>query len=267
MLLAIDVGNTNTVFAFYEGDERRAEWRIATDARRTADEYFVWLDHLMNLVGIARDSVGGAVIATVAPQTLFNLKTLSRKYFDADPLVIGEGKCDIGIAVRMPRPQEAGADRVVNARAALTTYGPDLVILDFGTGTTFDVVDGDGAYIGGVIAPGVNLSLAALHQAAAKLPRIAVERPGRVIGNDTVSAMQSGIYWGYVGLIEGLCKRIGEERDTPMTVIATGGLSPLFAKGTDVIDHVDDSLTMRGLVEIYTRNKGTAHAAAPRRET
>jgi len=262
MLLAIDVGNTNTVFAFYEGAEQRAEWRIATEARRTADEYFVWLDHLMNLGGIARASVTGAVIATVAPQTLFNLKTLSRKYFDADPLVIGADDCDIGIAVKMPSPQEVGADRVVNARAALTTYGPSLVILDFGTGTTFDVVDDEGAYIGGVIAPGVNLSLAALHQAAAKLPRIAVERPEKVIGNDTVSAMQSGIYWGYVGLIEGLCKRIANERATPMTVIATGGLSPLFAKGTDVIDHVDDSLTMRGLVEIHTRN-----AKAARQET
>ncbi len=254
MLLAIDVGNTNTVFAFYEGEEHRAEWRIATDARRTADEYFVWLDHLTKLAGMDRGDVHASVIATVAPQTLFNLKTLCRRYFDSDPLVIGEANCDLGIAVKLPRPSEVGADRVVNARAALTTYGPNLIILDFGTGTTFDVVDGEGAYVGGVIAPGVNLSLAALHQAAAKLPRIAIERPERVVGDDTVSAMQSGIYYGYVGLIEGVCNRIAEERATPMTVIATGGLSPLFAKGTGVIDHVDDSLTMRGLVEIYARN-------------
>lgn len=262
MLLAIDVGNTNTVFAFYDGETERAAWRIATDGRRTADEYFVWLHHLMMLDGIDRAEVTAAVIATVAPQTLFNLKTLARRYFDADPLVVGEDDCDIGIEILMPRPSEVGADRVVNARAALTTYGPNLIIVDFGTGTTFDVVDGGGAYIGGVIAPGVNLSLAALHQAAAKLPRIAVDRPARAIGTDTVTAMQSGIYWGYIGLIEGLCKRIREERDAPMTVVATGGLSPLFAKGTDVIDHVDDSLTMRGLVEIYARNAG-----APRRET
>ncbi len=267
MLLAIDVGNTNTVFAFYEDNEQKAEWRIATDARRTADEYFVWLDHLMKLNDIGRKSIKGTVIATVAPQTLFNLKTLSRQYFKADPLVVGQAECDIGITVKMPRPQEVGADRVVNARAALTTYGPNLVILDFGTGTTFDVVDDEGAYIGGVIAPGVNLSLAALHQAAAKLPRIAVERPERVIGTDTVTAMQSGIYWGYVGLIEGVCNRIRDERATPMTVIATGGLSPLFAKGTDVIDHVDGSLTMRGLVEIYSRNASAVQTDAVRRET
>ena len=262
MLLAIDVGNTNTVFAFYDGQSERAAWRIATDTRRTADEYFVWLDHLMNLEEINRADISGAIIATVAPQTLFNLKMLSRRYFGTDPLVIGEENCDIGVDVQLERPSEVGADRVVNVRAALTSYGPNLIILDFGTGTTFDVVDQKGSYIGGMIAPGVNLSLAALHQAAAKLPRIAIERPVTAIGTDTVSAMQSGIYWGYVGLIEGLCKRIKSERDTPMTVIATGGLSPLFAKGTDVIDHVDDSLTMRGLVEIYARNAG-----ASRRET
>ncbi len=262
MLLAIDVGNTNTLFAFYDGDKPLADWRIATDSKRTADEYFVWLDHLMALVGLSRDAVDAVIIATVAPQTLFNLKTLSRKYFNADPMVVGETGCELGLEVKLPRPSEVGADRVVNARAALTSYGPNLIILDFGTGTTFDVVDGDGAYIGGVIAPGVNLSLDALQRAAAKLPRIAVERPASAIGNDTVSAMQSGIYWGYIGLIEGLCKRIKEERGMTMTVISTGGLSPLFAKGTDVIDHVDDSLTMRGLVEIYALN-----TSADRRET
>ena len=255
MLLTIDVGNTNTTFALYEGDEQRAEWRMATDSRRTADEYFVWLDHLMQLGGYRRDAVADVVLATVAPQTLFNLRTLAKTYFGAQALVIGDPDCEIGIPVRLPRPQEVGADRVVNARAALTTYGPDLIILDFGTATTFDVVDGDGAYAGGVIAPGVNLSLAALHQAAAKLPRVAVERPAAVVGTDTVSAMQSGVYWGYVGLIEGICRRIMHERGTAMRVVGTGGLSALFAKGTEVIDAVDPSLTMRGLVEIHRLNR------------
>lgn len=256
MLLAIDVGNTNTVFALFDAGTELAEWRLATDTRRTADEYFVWLNHLMMLGGLETAAISDAVIATVAPQTLFNLKTLSRKYFDSEPLVIGESDCDVGMPIRLPRPQEVGADRIVNARAALTSYGPNLTILDFGTATTFDVVDGDGAYAGGIIAPGVNLSLRALDQAAAKLPRVAVDRPEKVVGTDTVSAMQSGVYWGYVGLIEGICRRIEAERGVKMKVIATGGLSPLFAGGTEIIEKVDASLTMRGLVEIHALNRG-----------
>ncbi len=256
MLLAIDVGNTNTVFALYEADEAVADWRIATDTRRTADEYFVWLNHLMTLNSVGAKAIKDVIIATVAPQTLFNLKTLARKYFRSDPLVIGEEECDVGMEVRLTRPSEVGADRIVNARAARSKYGPNLIIVDFGTATTFDVVDAGGAYAGGVIAPGVNLSLAALEQAAAKLPRVAVDRPERVIGNDTVSAMQSGVYYGYIGLIEGVCRRIIAEHGKDMKVIATGGLSPLFAAGTDSIDDVDDSLTMRGLVEIHALNRG-----------
>jgi len=257
MLLAIDVGNTNTVFALYDGETALADWRIATDTRRTADEYFVWLNHLMTNNSIAASSINDVIVATVAPQTLFNLKALARSYFSSEPLVIGEEGCHVGLAIRLSRPSEIGADRVVNARAALTSYGPNLIIVDFGTATTFDVVDGDGAYAGGVIAPGVNLSLAALEKAAAKLPRVAVDRPSQVIGTDTVSAMQSGVYYGYIGLIEGVCRRIIAEHGTPMKVIATGGLSPLFAAGTGVIDEIDDSLTMRGLVEIHALNRGT----------
>ena len=256
MLLAVDVGNTNTVFALYEGDEAIADWRIATDTRRTADEYFVWLNHLMTLNSVGAKAIKDVIIATVAPQTLFNLKTLARKYFNSEPLVIGEDDCDVGMAVRLTRPSEVGADRIVNARAACSKYGPNLIIVDFGTATTFDVVDADGAYAGGVIAPGVNLSLAALEQAAAKLPRVAVDRPAKVIGTDTVSAMQSGVYYGYIGLIEGVCSRIIAEHGKDMKVIATGGLSPLFAAGTSSIDDVDDSLTMRGLVEIHALNRG-----------
>ena len=257
MLLAIDVGNTNTVFALYEDNEAVADWRIATDTRRTADEYFVWLNHLMTLNSVGAKAIKDVIIATVAPQTLFNLKTLARKYFNSEPLVIGEPDCDVGMEIRLTRPSEIGADRIVNARAARSKYGPNLIIIDFGTATTFDVVDDDGAYAGGVIAPGVNLSLEALEKAAAKLPRVAVDRPKRVIGNDTVSAMQSGVYYGYVGLIEGVSRRIIAEHGKDMKVIATGGLSPLFAAGTDSIDDVDDSLTMRGLVEIHALNRGS----------
>ncbi len=256
MLLAIDVGNTNTVFALYKGSEPVADWRIATDTRRTADEYFVWLNHLMTLNDVGAEMIKDVIIATVAPQTLFNLKTLGRKYFNSEPLVVGEEGCDVGMEIRLTRPSEIGADRVVNARAALTQYGPNLIIVDFGTATTFDVVDASGAYAGGVIAPGVNLSLAALEKAAAKLPRVAVDRPEQVIGTDTITAMQSGVYYGYIGLIEGVCQRIIAEHGKDMRVIATGGLSPLFAAGTDSIDDVDDSLTMRGLVEIHALNRG-----------
>lgn len=256
MLLAIDVGNTNTVFALYREGEALADWRIATDATRTADEYFVWFDHLMMVAGFDRSGVQDVAVSTVVPETLFNLKVMARKYFDTMPLVVGEPKTEIGVDVSYPKPEEIGADRLVNSRAAIKEFGGNLIVIDFGTATTFDVIDGNKAYKGGIIAPGINLSLTALEQAAAKLPRVAVERPLNVVGQSTTEAMQSGVYWGYIGLIEGLCRRIAEEQGTKMTVIATGGLSPLFAAGTDVIDHVEAQLTMRGLVEIYALNRG-----------
>ena len=254
MLLAIDSGNTNTVFAVFDGERLVSQWRAATAADRTADEYAVWLKQLMQLESLTAGRIDGAIIATVVPQTLFSLRLLCRRYFDCEATVVGEG-VELGIAVRIDRPAEVGADRLVNAVAAHATYGVALIIVDFGTATTFDVVDGEGSYAGGVIAPGVNLSLEALHQAAAQLPRIAVEKPRSVIGGGTVPAMQSGVYWGYVGLIEGLIARIRDEFGTAMKVIATGGLAPLFATGTSVIDHVDADLTVRGLCEIYGRNK------------
>ena len=256
MLLTIDVGNTNTVFALHDGEKFVAEWRAATDGRRTADQYFVWLHQLMSLDGLGRKMIHGCIIASVVPQTIFNLKTLCRKYFACDPLVVGAPDCEIGVQVRLDRPSEVGADRLVNAVAGFDSYGPNLIIIDFGTATTFDVVDEDGAYAGGVIAPGVNLSLEALRQAAAKLPRVDIARTDKVIGKDTVSAMQSGIFWGYVGLIEGLCARIAAEHGRKMTVIATGGLSPLFSAATDIIEHADGDLTMRGLVTIFRNNRG-----------
>ncbi len=255
MLLAIDAGNTNTVFAIWEGDTVRAEWRAETSASRTADEHLIWLTQLMGIEGLKPADIDGAIIATVVPQALFSLRQLCAKYFCAHPMVVGERGVDIGIDINLERPDVVGADRLANAVAAHDKYPGALIVVDFGTATTFDVVAGNGAYEGGVIAPGVNLSLEALHGAAAKLPRIAIERPQAVIGHDTVPAMQSGIYWGYVSLIEGLVTRIKAEYEKPMTVIATGGLANLFRHNVKCIDHVDPDLTVRGLHMIYERNK------------
>ena len=256
MLLAIDSGNTNIVFAIYDGDERRGEWRSSSDAKRTADEYGVWLSQLMALGGLRTQDIDAGIIANVVPETLFSLKTLCRKYFACDPLIVGEPEVELGIDILVDAPDEVGADRLVNAVAAHHRFGGPLIIIDFGTATTFDVVDEDGNYFGGVIAPGINLSLDALHAAAAQLPRVAVQRPERVIGKQTVPAMMSGVYWGYIGLIEGLVARIGDDFGAPMKVVATGGLAPLFAEGTDAIEELDLELTLRGLAEIHQRNTG-----------
>jgi type III pantothenate kinase len=255
MLLAIDSGNTNTVFAVYDGETLRGEWRSHSDSKRTADEYGVWLTQLMALRDLKPSDVSDAIIATVVPETLFSLRTLCRRYFRSEPLVIGEPGVDIGIGVLVDTPEEVGADRMVNAAAAHARYGGPLIVIDFGTATTFDVIDECGNYCGGVIAPGVNLSMDALHMAAAKLPRVAVQRPAAVIGKRTVPAMMSGVYWGYVSLIEGLVARIKAEFGKPMKVIGTGGLSPLFADATSVIEALDVELTLRGLQEIHRRNR------------
>lgn len=257
MLLAIDVGNTNIVFAIVDGDEIRFRWRIATDAKRTADEYAVWLHQLMQMEGVERDAIDQVVIASVVPQTLFNLRGLARKYVGLDPMIVGAPGIDYGMAVNLPNPGEVGADRIVNAVAAHSIWPGALIIIDFGTATTFDVVSCDGAYEGGVIAPGINLSMDALYRAAARLPRIAVEPPAEglgVIGKGTVHAMQSGVFWGYVGLIEGLVHRMKDEITGPTTVIATGGLAALFSRHTDAIDHVDPDLMIKGLMRIHALN-------------
>ena len=255
MLLAIDSGNTNIVFAVFGDDGAvRGEWRSSTDGNRTADEFGIWLEQLLQLQNLERADINAAIISTVVPATLFALKTLCRKYFDCDPLVVGEPGVRLGIDVLVDRPEDVGADRLVNTVAAHERYGGPLVVVDFGTATTFDVIGDDGSYRGGVIAPGVNLSLEALHQAAARLPRIAVERPEMVIGKATVPAMQTGIFWGYVSLIEGLVTRICDEFGQSMPVVATGGLAPLFAEATDAIGQTDADLTLRGLLTIHRRN-------------
>lgn len=254
MLLTIDAGNTNIVFAVFDGDKIRGQWRMATDARRTEDEYGVWLLQLMEREGIAAKHIGAAIVSSVVPQALFALRMLARHYFQTELMVVGEESIKTGIAAKIDRPTEVGADRLVNSLAAWTKYKQSLVIVDFGTATTFDVVNDRGDYIGGVIAPGINLSLETLHRAAAKLPNISVERPQKIIGTSTISAMQSGIYYGYLGLIEGILARIMAEYGKPMTTLATGGLAPLFAKGTNAIEHLEPDLTILGLKAIYEKN-------------
>ena len=253
MLLAIEQGNTNTMFAVHNDVEWIAQWRTATEANRTADEYAVWLTQLLHMNGLGFEDLDGCIISSVVPQSIFNLRNLSRRYMNVEPLIVGEN-ANLGIEVRITKPTEAGADRLVNAIGAHLTYPGDLLLIDSGTATTFDVVAADGAFEGGLIAPGINLSLHALHEAAAKLPRIAIQKPERVIGKDTVQAMQSGVFWGYIALIEGLVDRINAEWGAPMTVIGTGGVASLFEGATTSIDRFDPDLTIRGLLEIWRRN-------------
>jgi type III pantothenate kinase len=258
MLLAVDAGNTNVVFALMEGETPRARWRIATDPRRTADEYAVWLSQLLSLEGYDRSVVTGVIVGTVVPRALHNLQVLSRKYFGTEPLIAGQGAAEWGFALDVDEPQNLGADRALNAIAAHARHSGDLIVIDFGTATTFDVVDYRGAYKGGIIAPGINLSLDALVTAAAKLPRIAIEAPKNnlsVIGRNTVDQMHIGIYWGYVAMIEGLLARLKSEVGRPVKVIATGGLAVLFEKHTTVFDTIEPDLTIQGLAMLWQRSR------------
>lgn len=254
MLLAIDAGNTNIVFAVSDGEEIRAEWRAVTKTSRTADEYAILLKQLLDTRGLKFEDIDSAIIATVVPAALFDLRQLCKRYLNCDALVIGDPNVVLGIGVNVDRPEAVGADRLVNAVAAHATYKGAAIVVDFGTATTFDIISAKGDYEGGVIAPGVNLSAEALHQGAAMLPRVAVQRTQSVIGKDTVPAMQSGLFWGYIGLIEGIVARIKAEYGEPMTVIATGGLANPFFKQTPAIDQLDADLTIRGLILIHSRN-------------
>jgi len=255
MLLAVDVGNTNVVFALVDGDAIKARWRIATDPRRTADEYAVWLSQLLQLEGHQRGDVEAVIISTVVPRALHNLEVLAEKYFGDAPLVAGRPPVEWGIALDVDEPQNLGADRAVNAIAGHALHGGDLIIVDFGTATTFDVVDYRGAYKGGIIAPGINLSLDALVSAAAQLPRIAIAAPATnsVIGRNTQDQMHIGIYWGYIAMIEGLIARLKAEIGRPAKVISTGGLAVLFEQHTRVFDRVEPDLTIQGLAMMYAR--------------
>lgn len=258
MLLAIDAGNTNLVFALVEDGIVRARWRIATDARRTADQYAVWLHQLLALEGFTRADVSAVIIGTVVPRALHNLEVLASKYFGVEPLIAGEPPVEWGIALDVAEPKSVGADRVLNAIAAHAIHEGDLIVVDFGTAATFDVIDYTGAYKGGIIAPGINLSLDALVNAAAKLPRVAIEAPESktVIGRTTEEQMHIGIYWGYVAMIEGLVARLKAEIGRPVTIVATGGLAALFDAHTDIFDAIESDLTIQGLAMLYERSQG-----------
>lgn len=259
MLLCIDCGNTNTVFSIWDGAAFTGTWRMGTDHRRTADEYYVWLSTLVAAGGL-RLQVTDCIISSTVPRVVFNLRVLCSRYFDCRPYVVGKPDCALPVLPRVDQGTQVGPDRLVNTVAGFDRHGGDLILVDFGTATTFDVVDTDGAYIGGAIAPGVNTSLEALHMSAAALPHVDVTKPQTAIGTNTVACMQSGIYWGYVGLVEGLVQQIRAERGRPMQVIGTGGLAPLFDLGTDVFDKIEDDLTMHGLVLIHRYNIALGNA-------
>jgi type III pantothenate kinase len=255
MLLAIDAGNTNMVFALVDAGEIKTRWRIATDPRRTADEYAVWLHQLLELEGYSKSDVDAVIIGTVVPRALHNLEVLSEKYFHKTAVVAGHGAAAWPLQLDVDEPQNVGADRALNAIAAHAKYEGNLIVIDFGTATTFDLIGPSGAYRGGIIAPGINLSLDALVNAAAKLPRIAIEEPenSSVVGRTTQSQMLIGIYWGYVAMIEGLTERMRREIEGAETVIATGGLAVLFDKHTEVFDAIEPDLTIQGLSLLYEK--------------
>lgn len=254
MLLCIDCGNTNTVFALWDGDDFVCTFRTSTEWQRTADQYFVWWSTLMNHYKIDMQ-VDEVIISSTVPRVVFNLRVMADRYFGTRPYVVSKSDCLLPVPPRVDEGTQVGPDRLVNTAGAYDRHGGDLIVVDFGTATTFDVVADDGAYVGGVIAPGVNLSLEALHQAAAALPHVDITKPQAVIGTNTVACMQSGVFWGYIGLINGLCDRIKGEYDRPMKVVGTGGLAPLFSSGHALFDKIEDDLTMHGLTVIHRFNK------------
>ena len=257
MLLAIDVGNTNVVFALFEGRAIKARWRIATDPRRTGDEYAVWLMQLLQIEGFDRSAIKQIIISTVVPRALHNLEVFADKYFNVKAMVAGVSPVDYGMEIDVDEPRSLGADRAVNAIAAHAKYAGDLIVVDFGTATTFDAIDFNGAYKGGIIAPGINLSLDALVGNTAKLPRIAIRSPDTdsVIGRNTEDQMLIGVFWGYVAMMEGLISRMRAEIGRPAKVIATGGLAILFDKHTSIFDSVDADLTLEGMAILAEKAK------------
>ena len=261
MILAIDCGNTNTVFALYSYKKNIHQlgcWRINNNSKRTADIYYPWLLQMLNLSNFELKDITGVCIASVVPETLLNIKSLIKKYIKVKLFVVGENNFDIGIKVNIDNPNEAGADRLVNSFAAGKLNLSPAIIIDLGTATTFDIVGKDGSYNGGIIAPGVNLSLEALYLAAARLPRISIKPltdVNTIIGKNTINAMESGIFWGYVSMIDGLINKIkSNKKFSNYKVIATGGLSHLFRDSIDSIDLIIDDLTLIGLVKLYLKN-------------
>ena len=262
MLLAIDIGNTNVVFAVYDEDRRCGQWRMATDPQRTADEYAGLLHVLFARAEVAFAGISAVIAASVVPPATPNVARMCANYLNAPFRQVGDPALALGIKVLIDQPETVGADRLVNAVAGHKLYDGALLLVDFGTATTFDIVDADGNYRGGVFAPGINQSTEALYKVAAKLPRIEIKPTERIIGRATVPAMQSGVFWGYVSMIEGLVGRIAGEFGEPMTVVATGGLAGLFNEHCAAIDRVNPDITMVGLKEIHRRNPGAFEADA-----
>ncbi len=257
MLLAIDCGNTNTVFSIWDGAKWIATWRTSTEWQRTADQYYVWLSSLMRFQKIDVE-IDEVIVSSTVPRVVFNLRVLADRYFNCRPVVVGKAECALPVDPRVDEGTQVGPDRLVNTAGAFDRHGGDLIVVDFGTATTFDVVASDGAYVGGVIAPGVNLSLEALHNAAAALPHVDISKPQAVVGTNTVACMQSGVFWGYIGLVREICARIKAERGVPMRVISTGGLAPLFQQSEALFDAFEEDLTMHGLIVIHRFNKEIA---------
>lgn len=255
MILAFDVGNTNIVIGVFQDEQLITHWRIKTDVHRTRDEYGMMLAALFQYSHLDIKKVKAVVISSVVPPLMQELEWFSQKYFSCKPLVVGPG-VKTGLALKYDNPREVGADRVVNAVAAYHKYGGPLIIVDFGTATTFCVVNEHGDYLGGAIAPGVVISTEALVARASKLPRVELVKPRSVIGKNTVNSMQAGIIYGFVGQVEGIINRIKAEIEEDPLVVATGGLAGSIAKETDVIDKVDDFLTLDGLRIIYELNRG-----------
>ena len=254
MLLAIDCGNTNTVFSIWDGQKWLCTLRTSTHHGRTADAYFTWFSTLVQHYKIELD-IQDVIISSTVPRVVFNLRVFADRFFGCRPLVVGKPECKLPIAPRVDGGTQVGPDRLANAAAAFDRHGGNVVVVDFGTATNFDVVAEDGAYVGGVISPGVNLSLEALHNGAAALPHVDISQPEQVIGTNTVACIQSGVFWGYTGLIEGITKRIKNEYGKPMKVVGTGGLAPLFATAENLFDVIEDDLTMHGLIVIHEHNK------------
>ena len=261
-LLVVDVGNTNIVLGIYRGEELVDSWRLATARERTADEYGIVVRQLV--ADALHENVEGAIVASVVPPLNSTIRAMITKYFEIEPLFVEPG-IKTGLSILMDNPLEVGADRIVNAVAAHHLYGGPTVVVDFGTATTFDVVSAAGEYRGGIIAPGLTISSEALFARAARLPRVDVRRPSQLIGSNTVGSMQSGIYFGYLGLVDGILARIRREIPDLKLVVATGGLASLLLEDSEHIDEIDQELTLRGLKVIYDRNRSDGRARPRRR--
>ena len=253
MLLAIDVGNTNTVLGAFEGESLRQQWRVETSQSRTYDEWGILVRQLYASVGLDPARVRAIAISSVVPPLAFALEQMAQRYFGVKPLFVGPG-VKTGLPILYDNPREVGADRVVNAVAAFARFRQGLIVVDFGTATTFDAVSPRGEYLGGAIAPGISISMEALFRNASKLPRVEFARPPHVVGKNTVASMQSGLVFGYVGLVDGICERMQAELPCPALVVATGGLAPLVAGMSKAITEVDEHLTLDGLRIIHEMN-------------